>query len=107
VVEMSIGDTTRKITAKNKFLDELTDKKPSEQMHFWINFYKPIFIPIIPSIIIGALMKYTGKYSDFEVGVMIILIFISVSVNKCSRFLSQINDAKKINGDVNAETIRI
>jgi hypothetical protein len=80
-----------------KKFDKFTDKKPSEQMRFWVSFYKPIVMSLVsallPSIVIGALLKYYGKFSDFEISVLIILVFISSRINNMCGLLSRLSAA--------------
>ena len=91
--------------------DHFTDKKPADQLRFWFEFYKPIvsslFWAIFPALAVALMMKYGGKYSDFEIGIVTVLVFISVRVNNVYAALMKLNETmEKKNNEGDLQILR-
>jgi hypothetical protein len=88
----------RKMKAKDAFnkWKEFAEQPPTAQLRFWYSFYKPILISlfwaIFPALAVAALMKYGGKYTDFEIEIVTVLVFISVRVNNVYSVLSRMSE---------------
>jgi hypothetical protein len=96
--ETNVKDLIKKFDSPSKIIkavDDFSDRPPHEQLKWWwLNFYKPFVVSIAPSLLaaafIGLLMKLTGTYTNFEVGIMIVLVFISSRINNACNILLRI-----------------